>query len=215
MASNRFYFACLRDNVGDSVAFHCKDGKGYSTDIDRAHEYTLEEAQRAWNSGREFEIPLCADRVDALAQYRVDCQKLPTESVKSKDASTHVAFQRGRWCGNDVFWLTEKGVPTINFEHAQQFASPGGKGEVVWLPFELADKAKRRTLDTARMNRRKMVQAAGLLTPEHVKRERRRKNSGKTRFNCPNCGKIHWQYNPYDFNGCADIDCEKYSPFRD
>lgn len=214
MASNRFYLACLRDNVGDSVAFHCKNGNGYSTDIDRAHECTLEEAQKAWNGGREFDLPLCADKVDAQAQARVDCQKLPTESVISDDVTSYVGFQRGRWCGNDVFWLVEKGLPTINFHYAQRYERPGGVTDVVWLPFEMADKAKRRTLDTARLNRRKMVQAAGLITPDHIKRYRRRQPSDKIRFNCPSCGRIAWQLHPYEFDGCSNTDCDKYSPFH-
>lgn len=41
---NRFYFACLRDNVGSNVAFHGHNGSGYPTDLDKAETYTLEQA---------------------------------------------------------------------------------------------------------------------------------------------------------------------------
>lgn len=51
--SNRFYMMCLRETVGNNASFHCHNGNGYSSDIDRAHVYTLEEAQKAWNCGRE------------------------------------------------------------------------------------------------------------------------------------------------------------------
>lgn len=75
MPSNRFYLACLRDTVGTNVAFHCIDGKGYGTNTKVAHVYTRVEAQHAWEMGREFDLPLAADKVDALTVDHVDCQK--------------------------------------------------------------------------------------------------------------------------------------------
>ncbi len=44
--NNRFYMMCLRETVGNNASFHCHNGNGYSSDIDRAHVYTLEEAQK-------------------------------------------------------------------------------------------------------------------------------------------------------------------------
>ncbi|EKI4633759.1 hypothetical protein PC147_004822, partial [Escherichia coli] len=52
--NNRFYMMCLRETVGNNASFHCHNGNGYSSDIDRAHVYTLEEAQKAWNCGRDI-----------------------------------------------------------------------------------------------------------------------------------------------------------------
>lgn len=45
--TNRFYMMCSRETVGNNASFHCHNGNGYSSDIDRAHVYTLEEAQKA------------------------------------------------------------------------------------------------------------------------------------------------------------------------
>jgi len=47
-----------------------------------------------------------------------------------------------------------------------------------------------------------MVFGAGLKTPEHLKKAIRKKANPMTRFNCPECGKINWQHNPHDFEGC-------------
>jgi len=46
--------------------------------------------------------------------------------------------------------------------------------------------------------------------PDWLKEQNRRKKSrsGKVRWNCPHCGKITWQYSPYDFEGCSDYNCE-------
>lgn len=212
MKSNRFYLACFRDNVGTNVSFHCKEGRGYSTDLDRAHVYTREEAQFEWGRVREFELPLCADRVDALAEWHVDHQGIPCESQIVDGCTQYVAYQRQRWNGNDVFWLSDGRLPTCNFELATVFPNPigAGTGDAIWLPFEVANKAKRRCIDDSLINRRSMCQAAGLITPESVKRQRRRSNSGKTRWNCPSCGRIHWQYNNCFFEGCSNLDCDEW-----
>ncbi len=213
MKSDRFYLACLRDNVGSNVSFHCKDGKGYSTDIDRAHTYTREEAQKAWDLGREYDLPLCADRVDALAKYHVDSQLIPSESEKAGLYTLYVAYEKQRWDGNDVYWLRSFGLPTTNFNEATLYPYPGRNEGLVWIGFETAEAAKRRTFNSSLVDRRRMIQSAGLLTPEHVKRHRRRRpDSGKTRWNCPSCGRIHWQYNPHDFEGCSNIECEEWKP---
>lgn len=45
--NNRFYMMCLRETVGNNASFHCHNGNGYSSNIDRAHVYTLEEAPKS------------------------------------------------------------------------------------------------------------------------------------------------------------------------
>lgn len=211
MVSDRFYLACLRDTVGSNVAFHCVNGHGYSTNISKAHVYSKEEAQQAWDRGREFDLPLCAAMVDALSVNHVDCQYIPSESEIDDQRSEYVAFVKSRWDGNDVYWLRHAGLPTTNFDLAEIFDAPGDQDGLVWVPFNVADKAKRKTFDVSKINRRRMIQSAGLITPDHIKRHRRkRNNSGKTRWNCDGCGRINWQYNPYDFDGCSNSDCGKH-----
>lgn len=211
MCKNRFYMMCLRETVGNNASFHCHNGNGYSSDIDRAHVYTLEEAQKAWNCGRDIDQPVCADSVDAMAVWHVDCQYIPTESLIESDCTAYVAYKKGSWNGNDVYWLQHGGLPTDDFSKATIF-SVANKNEpgIVWLPFSIADSAKRRTFNINNFNRRKMVHGAGLIMPDWLKKQNRRKKSrsGKVRWNCPYCGKITWQYSPYDFEGCRDHNCE-------
>jgi len=210
MKADRFFLACLRDTVGSNVSFHCKNGRGYSTALHLAHEYTREQAQSAWDRGRDFDMPLNADMVEELSVFHVDCQYLPTETVIEDECREYVAFEKGKWNGNDVYWITNKGLPTCDFNKAAVFDAPGDDDQLVWVPLHMACKVRRRTFCIDLINRRRMIQASGLITPDHVKRSRRRKNSsGKTRWNCPACGKISWQYNPYDFEGCNDIYCKE------
>lgn len=212
MKSKRFYLACLRDTVGNNVAFHGKNGRGYTSDIDKAECYSLESAQKAWNGGREFDIPLCADRVDELAVYHVDCQLLPCDSEGEPVAGKYVAFKKRKWNGNDVFWLGEDGEFTDDFSKAKVFENAGINEDLVWVPFVMANAAKRRTFCVDLINRRKMTQAAGLRLPDHIKKFQKRKTSGKERWNCPSCGKISWQFDPHEFNGCRDMNCDEWKP---
>lgn len=208
---NRFYMICTRDTVGSNASFWCHNGLGYSTNIDKAHVYTLAEAQSRWNTGREIDQPVCADSVDALAVIHVDHQHVPGESIIDPDCSQYVAFQKGRWDGNDLYWLRNGDLPTTDFTQATIFDKPGDTANLVWLPFNTADAVKRRTFPVAMLDHRRMVQCAGLRIPAHIKRQRRRKSSsGKTRFNCPECGRLHWQLNPHDFEGCNDSSCEAW-----
>ena len=203
--------ACLRDTLGTNTVFHCRNGAGYSSDVDKAHAYTLDEAQRAWNSGREFDLPLNADLVDSLTVNHVDCQRIPRESVVNTDKPGHVAYVAGKWDGNDVYWLSDNSLPTTDFNLAAIRDFAGSGDGLIWIPFDVANAAKRRTFSVGLINRRKMTQASGLKMPEHIKRTRRRNHSGKTRWNCPGCGQISWQHNPYDFDGCRNINCEEWS----
>lgn len=210
---DRFYLACTRETVGTNMSFHCWNGNGYSTNLDKAHVYTREEAQRAWELGREIELPISADDIDALAVLHVDHQYVPGTTTIEPGCDKYVAFVKDQWDGNDLYWLQDGDLPTTNFSNATTYPVPGDSEKLVWLPFHIADAAKRRTFDINFLDRRKMIQAAGLKTPDHIKRYNRRKgSSGKHRWNCPCCGKISWQYNPYDFDGCRDITCEEWRP---
>lgn len=201
---NRFYLACFRNNVGSNVGFHCKDGQGYSTNIDLAHVYTLEEAQDCYNSARSYDCPISADHVDDASVWKVDHQYLPTKSDLSS-SDKYVVFLKNSWDGNYVYWVT-KTVASTNFMDAEIFGSTAAGSinheDFVVVPYEIADKSKRRTFDFKKYNPRVMTQGAGLKMSESRKQARRKNENPMSRFNCPKCGKINWQHNPYDFESC-------------
>jgi len=209
---NRFYLACFRDNVGSNVAWHAKNGRGYVTDISQAQVYTREEAQQKWEYAREYDQPISADHVDALAVWKVDCQYILNDLEIDSEHREYVAYQRRRWDGNDVFFITEE-LPSTDFSQAIIFdiKEKVKDPRIIFIPRKMAENVQRRTFDYAKLHRRTMVQGAGLTIPEHIKKLIRRSDSGKTRFNCPTCGKISWQHNPYDFEGCLDVFCEAYT----
>lgn len=202
---DKFYFACLRDKTGSNMVFHGKPGRGYVTDLDQARMLTKEQAQRAWEAGRSFDLPVSARHVRAQAKYKVDCQRLP-ESINSAGVDRWVAYQCRRWDGNDLYWLSDDGA-TPNFAKAKVFAKPQPRAGIVFIPFEVADKVKRLTFDAHLLNPRKMTQGRGLVTPDHIKKQKRQKLTTKTRLNCDQCGRIYWSYDPYATT-CKNFNCE-------
>lgn len=213
MNDKHFYLACLRDNVGGNIAFHGVGGCGYHTDVRKAALYSKEEAQRFWDHGRSFDLPLCKESLDGLEVFKVDCQIVPYKSTLEQGCDEYVAFAKGRFNGNDLYWLRLDGSTSTNFSEAKIFKRPDLDNEsLVWLPWRMAHAAKRPTLDASLINRRTMIQGAGLLTPKHLKRASRSNHSGKTRWNCPGCGRISWQADPHEFHGCLRVECKEYSP---
>lgn len=218
--TNKFYLACFRDNVGENVGFHAIDGKGYVTDVDKAHLYTLEEAQRAWENGREYDQPISAEAVHQHLVRKADCQYLPVAGDKVEKSDRYLMFVNNKWNGNDVYWLRDNNdtIGTLDVTQAHVFTHDelshhSFSFKAVPVPYNVVMGVARNTFSYRLFNARKMVQAMGLRVPERTKKHRRRESrpsSGKSRMNCPGCGKIHWQYNPHDFEGCRDVECEFY-----
>jgi hypothetical protein len=211
MLLNRFYLACFRDNVGENVSFHGIGGSGYQTDIRNARIYTKEEAQKSWESAREYDQPISAEHIDKLVCYKVDCQHISNESKIIDHEQQYVAFKKGSWNGNDVYWISLEGL-TLNFNLAKIFSKKELKDfdseNYIIIPFKDANEKKRPTFSMSLLNRRTMIQAAGLKIPHRVKLQRRRKVNPKNRWNCPCCGQINWQLNPYNFEGCQNSSCD-------
>lgn len=217
--NNNFYLACFRDNVGSSVSFHRKDFKGYTTNIDEAHIVCLEEAQKFYDQAREFDQPISSSQVEAMAVWKVDSQLLHVqgETIAREDA-IYIAHAKNQWDGNDLCWLNvETGLYSSNLEHATTSNSTGleclsNAGNITFRLYESIEPLKRRTFSMSSFNKRRMVMDAGLIVPKHLAVTKRKNSNVKTRFNCPGCGKISWQFNPHDFNGCRDVYCSEWIP---
>ena len=216
-----FLLACFRDNVGSNTAFHGIDGRGYVTDIHKAHRYTFEEAQKAWGFARSFDQPISLREIEKHLVTKVDCQKLPVNSVKGEVGERYYGYVKGRWDGNDVYWLTSvedsRGSLSVKDAKAWEESECDFNANIVYLPVSLVEKHTRDTFAFKHFNARKMVQGYGLRVPENIKKSRRRayqqkRLTGKSRMNCPSCGKINWQYDPHTFDKCYDVNCEANDP---
>ncbi|MGI2222640.1 hypothetical protein [Shewanella oncorhynchi] len=200
-----FYLCDSRSNVGSTCLFWAQDGCGYTSNLNKAHVYTLEEAQRQFNT-RHTDVPLEKTLVDELARSRVDCQYLPADGEKA-GCGEYVISPKGRWDGNDIYWLTFDFL-SVNYKGAVVFSYRNALARIDELGIDANIYAKpdidaiaRRTLQAANVNERRMITAAGIRKP---KRQRTRQTTGKTRGNCPHCGAITWGFNPYENYTCAE-----------
>ncbi|EKO3657427.1 hypothetical protein M3906_000237 [Vibrio metschnikovii] len=212
--SNRFYKT--NGSVGSTVLFWAIDGHGYTTNIDQAEIYTREQAQRDvdnhWLRDKD-EFPLCAESVNALAQWRVDCQYIEKTYPEFTDPNDeYVSVKRNFWDSNDLAFGTGMDWD-FDYSKAKSFSSAdidpyieSGNQNMYFVPRFHADEIARRTFQKQNINRRKMITAAGIVG---LRKKRKRQSAGKTRFNCISCGKIIWEFAHPDtpINCCSGSCC--------
>lgn len=208
-----FYLRDTRTNVGSTCMFWAENGNGYTTNLDRAHVYTLEDAQRHIDS-RHTDVPLSKELVDELATERVDHQYLDgcMAGLATYCNQYVVHCMQGDYDGNDVYWKSEKGH-SVNLTEALVLTRDEVEAAVLVLDavtiyrLEYVQSISRRTFQTASINERRMITAAGIRKP---KRPRSRPTTGRTRGNCPYCGKVTWGFNPYEAYTCAEAAAERH-----
>jgi len=71
--SELFYLQDKRQYVGNDILWWAKDGKGYTTDISKAHIFTKEEAVE-YHQHRETDVPWPKDYIDQRVRPAVDVQ---------------------------------------------------------------------------------------------------------------------------------------------
>ncbi len=82
MSEQLFYLQDSRSYVGNDVLWWAKDGKGYTTDLSKAHIYTQADAVAQHNC-RETDIPWPKDYIDAKTRPAVDVQYIKrTEALE-------------------------------------------------------------------------------------------------------------------------------------
>lgn len=69
----KYYLQDSRQIVGNDMLFWKLKGAGYTTNLDEAEQYTLEEAL----SHRDTDVPWPVEQMRALSRPAVDVQKLP------------------------------------------------------------------------------------------------------------------------------------------
>ncbi|MBE4617335.1 hypothetical protein [Vibrio navarrensis] len=202
--------------VGSSVMFWAIDGLGYTSNIDLAEIYTREQVQRDvdndWLRDKD-EFPLCAESVNALSQWRVDCQYVKKTYPEFTDPNNeYVLVKKGLWDGNDLAFLTGSEWD-FDYSKAKSFSAFDVEAYIeqdqpsfVIVPRYHTDEIARRTFQKQNINRRKMISGAGIIG---LRQKKQRKTTGKTRFNCLICGKLVWEHaHPDDQVICSSASCE-------
>jgi hypothetical protein len=207
MMDKLFYMQDSRSLTGDNVMFWRKGGNGYGTNLDELETYTLQEAQRQHN-GRESDVPLLKSLVDEASIVAVDCQVLPDES-REDPSGEFVVQRKGYWNGNDILFAA-RGFETYEYTKAGVFKLSevdsffNESDDYAVFSKQDIDKLCRRTFQGRNINKRSMISSAGI---KLIKPKRVRPTTGKERHNCPVCGRIVWDFNPYEAPACSR-DCQ-------
>ena len=203
---NKFYLRDTRSNVGSTCMFWAKGGAGYVSDLDKAEIFDEEAAQKYADQQRHF-IPLSKAWVDAAATVRVDMQLLEL----NVDFSEGIIIHRyvGQYDGNDIFFDDGDGGYAADYSKAKVYVSVEALAQLsnqsgAVLSKAFLDSICRRTVQAKNINHRKMITAAGI---RYRAPRKKRETTGKTRGNCPGCGKITWDHNPYESAYCSR-DCQ-------
>ncbi|MDK9789838.1 hypothetical protein [Vibrio sp. D431a] len=193
--------------------------RGYVSDVDEALVFTLDAAQKEVDSGSlrngtTQELFLSADHVEDLSILKVDCQLIKLKYPESKDENDeYVVYRKGYWDGNNLAFATED-HNSFDYTKALIFNEQELKDMCsdVWVavPKSHTDQIARRNFQEKDINRRKMISSAGIVG---IRKSRKKQSSGKSRWNCPTCGKIVWQYNPHEFMSCSDKYCDDYDGY--
>jgi len=200
----QFYLQDTRSTVGSNAVFWNKDCRGYGANLDQLEVYTLESAQSYHNS-RNSDVPLLKSIVDELSILAVDCQYLPAPFTVDEN-DEYVIQRTGFWNGNDILFLGRLGR-SYNYEDAKIYSR--SEADAYWNDRNMysvfsklsIDRISRRTFQACNIDKRKMISKPGI---KLIKPKRVRPTTGKTRGNCPECGKITWSYNPYEADYCAE-----------
>ena len=156
---------------------------------------------------------LLKSEVDKLAVKHVDMQYLDSKKGVPVDLDDECIVQvNGEYDGNDIQFYAEFGV-TFDLSKAKSASlqlalSYGHESRTIWLKSYLESRS-RDTFQAGNINKRKMITAGGI----KYRTPRPSRAMGKSRGNCPNCGKLTWDYDPhinaycktheddYDFHG--------------
>jgi len=202
---NEFYLRDTRSDIGSTCMFWGQDGCGYTSNLNKAHVFNAVEAQKYADEKRHF-IPLSKSKVDAVTTIRVDMQLLSLNVDFSKGIIVHRRIRD--YDGNDIFFDDGNGCYTADYSKAKVYESQDALLQLnqagAALSKAFLDSICRPTLQAENINHRKMITSAGI---KYRAPRKRKESSGKHRHNCPACGKIVWDYNPYDAPYC-NLLCE-------
>jgi len=204
---NEFYLRSRHGDTGCNVMFHIKDGMGYGTNLDNLHVFTREEAQKKVNHDIG-NLPLLKSEVDKLSIRAVDMQYLDAKKdlidTLDTEPATYVLQVSRHWNGNDIYFNCGREM-TYDFDKADKYSfidafkiQNNHQGMVMWT-VEYLETIARRTFQSHNINTRKMITGPGI---EYKKPRKPRETTGKTRGNCPICGRITWNDNPYEHATC-------------
>lgn len=193
-----FYLQDSRSNVGTGATWWAKDGKGYTTNLDQAEQFTRERAVGQYEC-RETDLPWPKAYIDERHHVGVDCQYVkPDEAALAADGEQrfYAAYHQD-WNGNDLIWMAKGGGSSSNLADAKEFTFghvAGLAARGYWpVPAAYIDGKSRRLVSVVRMNHKNALRGVGLklkkIKPQKIRRDT---------YRCEPCGRFLTQRQNYD-----------------
>ena len=199
-----------RSNTGSNAMFW-RLGGGYTSNIDEAETFNLEEAQGMHDS-RNTDIPLLKRSVEGMAIYKIDCQYLPPPIVNTCNGVRYVAVRRIKFDGNDIYFATNNGGHTSTDFNIAKIICHADLSSGFFSPemFDIYDygvlmNIRRRTIEASSIN---YVEASLNHGIKLKKKKRQKPSTGKNRLNCNNCGRIVWDYGHEHPDSCKSCEAK-------
>lgn len=179
-----------RSLTGDRLMFWANGG-GYTSNLNDAQRYTLEDAV-SQNQSRETDLPWPLAYLGPLAEWAVDHQYVKPEEVAAEleDATKAHLYARGRWNGNDLIFLTVDGGLTDDLRKAHAFPliyavtkAAQQHNNVSVIPHLLAVRLARKVVASGNVNIKQALKGAGIKLAKPPKRR-----SQFSRDRCGHCG---------------------------
>lgn len=98
-AMTKFYLQDSRGYVGNDVLWWAKDGKGYTTDLSKAHVYAKDDAVRQ-HECRETDIPWPKEYIDTRTRPAVDMQYIKRDEAL---AGTCIVLRKQQKMKKDIY----------------------------------------------------------------------------------------------------------------
>lgn len=197
MEEGLFYLRDSRSNVGSCAIFWAERG-GYTSNLDAAEKFTKEKAVSLYNS-RDTDIPLPCNEVYQYSYLAIDMQCIDDDPYLAVGADC-VAYVEGRYDGNNIPFKADSGTTYMLagasiFQFQKEMPKPGVMSlkyaESIARPVVNAGTIDDLTRGWFRRHKIKMV-------------KKRRPPSDNNQFNCPDCGRLVWDRNPYSDGRCRD-----------
>ncbi|MER2492357.1 hypothetical protein [Catenovulum sediminis] len=202
-----FYLTSRHGDFCSSVSWWAKDGNGYTTNINNAHKFKLQEAQK--HHDHEIPaLPIECDSVDRKSRLRVDHQYL--DETKGRPVNDNdLVYSIAPQCfdGNDVKFCND-GFGSFNLDEAVAVtfkkALESKAKDTLWLKSHI-DSIARPTFQRANLHKQSMCSKFDVKVR---KSKRKRTTTGKTRFNCGFCSKFIWEFGHPDMTFYCSWECE-------
>lgn len=159
----------LRDSRGDTGT-NCnfwRQGGGYTSNFSEAELFDTERAL-AQHRSRKSDIPIAAALLEPFLKKVVDCQYLPNEAKESDDEQ-FVIQAKGRWDGNDIFFITHNKTSTIfteakifDWKSALEFVENNTQSYAVFSHSKIS-KISRAAIDSNIINQHQLAKQANIM----------------------------------------------------